>query len=54
MKERKTDRNVAEDSGERVNDNGLLFLGRVRAGGDLQRGMVSVCRSLKMYIHVSH
>jgi len=32
-KERKTLRNVAQDRGERANGDGLLFLGRDRAGG---------------------
>ena len=34
MPERKTYRNMAQDSEERANDDGLLFLGGDRAGGD--------------------
>ena len=34
MQERKTYRNMAQDSEERANDDGLLFLGGDRAGGD--------------------
>ena len=33
MPERKIYRNIAQDSGERANDDGLLFLGRDSVGG---------------------
>ena len=45
MQERQTYRNRAQDSGERVNDDGLMFLGRGRAGGDKQEFEYMYCFS---------